>query len=97
MKIYANENNDAYPLDLNMLIANGDLTAKQFTCPESGKSNYVFIPGLTEESPPNVPVLFEPITNHGNGGIVAFIDGRTLFIIQPKYDQLLAPHLGAAP
>ncbi len=60
-------------------------------CQSSGKCNYIIVP-----RPPaggqfdnRTVVMYEPKSNHGDGGNVVFADGHTTFARGAEYDRIV--------
>lgn len=88
---YANDNREQFPPNLDILVTKGTLTPKHLLCPSAPQANYVYtVAGLTADAPPKTVVLYEPITNHEEGGNVIFLDGHVKFLKQPEYDKAIA-------
>jgi hypothetical protein len=83
--IYANEHDDQFPPDLNVLLRDGVLTEKQFRAPlddawQPGGSSYTYIPGQTPDGDPaNVLAYEHPDINNGEGGNVLYVSGHVEF------------------
>ncbi|MBN1492249.1 MAG: DUF4190 domain-containing protein [Phycisphaerae bacterium] len=96
MAMYANENMEAFPPDLDTLVAGGSISQGMLTCPSADAANYVYIRGLTTAAPPGTPLIYEPIENHHNDGAnILFTDLHVEFIKPPKLDEILAPYRNA--
>ncbi len=92
MTTYAEkEPNGAFPDDLAKLITADILTAKQFTCPSDrrGGRSYYYLSGYTMHSDPNQILIYEDPSVHGEGGTVLYLNGRTEFVDNPKFQQMI--------
>lgn len=95
--IYANENEGRFPDELEVFLRNGDMTDRQLECGASGLSNYIYSPGLTKQSTPNMVLVMEPLSNHGDGANVGFVEGSVRFVDPGEYQRLLVRHYGVEP
>lgn len=93
---YAEENDGHFPPDLETLIEIGASTPEAFICPSSGlrqservtpdslkdlKSSYIYIPGHTNDCPPDTVLIYEKFDNHDGEGInILFGDSHVEFI-----------------
>lgn len=95
LHIYANDNGDWFPPDLQTLVAEGLTTPKGLICPSSGtapggSSDYIYVPGLTSAAKPDWIVAFDTAANHnGEGGAVLRVDGSAIFLREPQFSAEL--------
>jgi len=91
MKVYANNNNEAYPPDLKTLLKSGTVTERMFVCPSSTvdvadiggdlEACYTYIKGQGEWNDPSNVLVYEKADHHGGeGGNVLFGNGTVEFI-----------------
>lgn len=93
MAMYANENRDAFPPNLDMLVDAGWINEDMLECPSADGAKYVYIHGLTTAAPYETPLIYEPIENHHNEGAnILFTDLHVEFFKPPKLDAILAPY-----
>ena len=95
LHIYANDNGDWFPADLQTLVAEGLTSPEVLICPSSGNapgapSDYIYVPGLTEAAKPNWIVAFDDAANHnGQGSVVLRVDGSATFLREPQFSAEL--------
>ena len=96
MAMYANENMEAFPPNLDTLVADGSISQGMLTCPSADSANYVYVPGRTTNDPPDTVLMYEPLSNHHDEGAnVLFVDLHVEFIKTPELDEILAPYRNA--
>ena len=104
--LYANDaEGGAFPPDLETLLATQDVTSAVMVCPSSDETpstdglldagdtlSYVWVgDGIDYTAGSDVPLLFEPVGNHGgDGGNVLFADGHVSFELPATIKALLA-------
>lgn len=95
VQIYANDNDGWFPPDLQTLVAEGLTAPKGLICLSSGTapggaSDYLYVPGLTEDASANWIVAFDAAANHnGEGGVVLRVDGSGTFLREPQFSAEL--------
>ena len=80
---------------LKGLVQSGIISPKPLICPSSGLSggNYVVVGRPPMPFDNRMVVLYEPRSNHGDGGSFLFADGHVSFVTGPQYDLLVSkPH-----
>lgn len=94
MMIYANDNEEWYPPNLQLLIDQGEITEKQTLCPSSDAelgdldACYQYIAGQKESGDiRNVLIHEKPECHDGEGGNVAFLDGHVEFLPPEEIQQ----------
>ena len=92
--IYANNNAEAFPPDLNTLLAKGLCAPQQMIDPSSGSvppaCDYYYVAGLTNADDPLWIVAYcDPTYHNGEGATVLFLDGHTKFIEEPGFTTQL--------
>ena len=98
LDLYTANNDGAFPPNLDVLIETAGITPSSLECPSARTANYIYIPGLPTNAPPDAPIFYEPIKNHGGeGGHIAFVDGSVRFVEKNAYEKVLAPYLGSSP
>jgi hypothetical protein len=85
LMIYANDYDDVFPPNLQMLVPEGTVTPLQFINPNSGNAppacDYYYVTGLRYDDPPTWFVAWEdPNQNAGEGANVLYRDGNVQFI-----------------
>jgi prepilin-type processing-associated H-X9-DG protein/predicted Zn finger-like uncharacterized protein len=105
MLLYANENKGAFPPNLDVLLKVQDIDAKTFNCPSTGDTpatgpgnlnagghlSYVYVgQKSTSNSPAEVIVLFEPVTNHTDGANFLFADGHVEFYSKADAQKMIS-------
>ena len=85
---YANEHDGFAPLTLAQLYE-----ARLPNCPKSGLSNYVYLPPAVRlvdiSNRGNTVLLYEPVSNHGDGAGFLMTDGHCEYIQSPLADQMI--------
>ncbi len=85
---YANEHEGFAPLNLAQIYQ-----ARLPNCPKSGLANYVYLPPaarLTDISNRgNTVLMYEPVSNHGDGAGFLMADGHCEYIQSPLADQMI--------
>ncbi|MBN1512222.1 MAG: hypothetical protein JXB13_09430 [Phycisphaerae bacterium] len=83
-KIYANENDDKFPPNMQVLIDTGEMTPRQLVNPRvrnaDAKDHYIYIPGHTEASPPDLVVIYENPAYVDEGINIGYVDGHVEFV-----------------
>jgi prepilin-type processing-associated H-X9-DG protein len=82
----------AWPPDLQVLVDGGYLTQDHLANPRLPDTpvGFLYLRPLTEPSPSEDAVVFEPLTEWSTGGIVAYADGHVELVSdKDRYDQLL--------
>jgi prepilin-type processing-associated H-X9-DG protein len=100
--MYSMDNDEKRPANFQSLkLYTGD-SPRLFVCPATGKqpgafsdvdswTDYVLVPGLTEESPPqSVFVFTHPDCYPNGGGNILFLDGSVQWCDPATYDELTA-------
>jgi len=83
---YAFEN-ERYPQDLDSLLKNGYLASADLNCPSpkpsaasAGQSSYVYLgENMSQSTPADAVLAYEPITHHNDGINILFTDGHVAF------------------
>jgi hypothetical protein len=91
MLIYANDYPGQGTPSIQTLIDMDLVEPKQAICPSSSlnQANYVVVQGARPSPSGNRPLVFEPISNHGDeGGNVVFEDGSVDFLRREKHDEM---------
>ena len=93
MYLYAvDEDDGAFPDDINKVIKAGNATPKQFNCPSdiSTASSYHYVPGYGTNSDPTQIIMDEdPSIHGGEGGNVLYQDTHVTFVKSPQLEQLI--------
>ncbi|MCH8804781.1 MAG: type II secretion system protein [Planctomycetes bacterium] len=94
LHIYANDNGDWFPADLQTLVAEGLTSPEVLICPSSGTApgapDFLYVPGLTDAATPNWIVAFDDAANHnGEGSVVLRVDGSATFLREPQFSAEL--------
>ena len=93
--IYANDNDEWFPPDLQTLIDAGHLTPGELQCPSEPNPSqavfdYVYVPGLDTRAPVDWIIVYEDPANHGGeGGNVLYIDSHVEFLKEPEFSAEL--------
>jgi prepilin-type processing-associated H-X9-DG protein len=93
--IYANDNEEWFPPDLQTLIDAGHLTPAELQCPSEPNSSqavfdYIYVPGLDTRAPVDWIIVYEDPANHGGeGGNVLYIDSHVEFLEEPEFSAEL--------
>lgn len=78
---------------LDQLVASGKIPKEAMVCPSSGldRCNYVLVPAPAagQAIDHRAVVMYEPKSNHGDGGNILFADGHASFIRGKRYDLLV--------
>ena len=89
-RIYANDTQGQQTLE--QLIAVGNIPRDRLVCPSSGleKCNYVLVAFPASDKPigGRTVIMYEPKSNHGDGGNFLFADGHASFVRGERYDLL---------
>jgi len=93
-----NEPNGAFPeagADWQArLLARGFVTRDQLRCvlftQPTAKRPYVYVPGYGMDSEPTQIIVYEPISYHGGGGNILYVDGSVQFVESPQYEREIA-------
>ena len=94
---YANNNQDLFPPDLNVLVKSGAITPQMLQCPSTESPGYIYITGLTTDDNPDTPIVYEALENHGGeGGNILFVDSHVEFYNQQGYEKIIAPYKNRA-
>ena len=91
--IYANDNDEKFPPDLETLVQDGSITRKQLKAPNDAYEgvSYVYIAGQTRDSDSrNVLAHERRGLNDGEGVNVAFVDGHVEFMKMREFGRVLA-------
>lgn len=85
MIVYAADNRNAFPPDLQTLIVDGSCTPKQFIDPSSGHQppacDYFYVAGLTGKDPANWIIAYcAPNYHSGEGANVLYMNGTVQFV-----------------
>jgi len=89
---YAHSNGGAFPTNLNDLVSRGLLSPQALVCPDApigSGSNYI-LSATNLNVPPSTIILYEPLSNHGNGINVLYRDGRVVFLPQQQAMNAIA-------
>ncbi len=75
---------------VEQLIHSGVISKDALTCPSSGlrQGNYVIVARPTPLIDNRTVVVYEPKSNHGDGGNFLFADGHASFISSEQYDLI---------
>ena len=98
--MYAYNNNDKYPDDLLKLFPEHlDDNYEILICKQGQKAlkkklqeketNYIYLSGLTSESPHDCIVVFDRKINHGDGRNVLYFDAHAMWYEEKKFKQEL--------
>lgn len=91
--LYANENDDKLPPDLDTLIDKGELSSKEVLCPSATEDyeHYIYIPVPTlNDMGPDTPIVLEDPENHGGeGGNVLFGDTHVEWVQGSRLERML--------
>ena len=89
--IYANENDEQFPPDLQTLVKKGYCTPKQFHAPQdSGQGiSYIYLGGTAADDPRNVLAYERPDINRGEGVNVLFSDSHVEWMKMPDFQRAL--------
>jgi len=82
------------PVPMEKLVEQGILKKGETVCPASrgGVSNYILSQHSAQSVGPNTGVLvYEPLSNHGNGINVLFAAGQCKFVPKAQIEQLNIP------
>lgn len=106
--LYAQENDNCYPSQLQQLYPEFIDQSKVFSCLSSpsewrdfdegtvtaNSSSYALVPGLKETMPGSTILLYEKSAEHhdGDGGNVAFIDAHVEWMREDRFQAALAKH-----
>jgi prepilin-type processing-associated H-X9-DG protein len=78
--IYANDNDGKFPTELNILITEMDIASDTLESPlkpsYSAEPDYILVPGLTTESPPDSILVYTNPAFLCNEINVAYVDGH---------------------
>ncbi len=90
--IYANDNDGAFPPDLQVLLNEGLCGPENFVNPLSGNSppacDYFYVTGLTEDDAPNWIVAYSDPAHHDDeGASILYLDGHVNFVKEPGFSQ----------
>ncbi|HNQ22390.1 MAG TPA: hypothetical protein PKK06_04785 [Phycisphaerae bacterium] len=91
-QIYANDNQDRFPPDLQTLVAQGYLPEEQLRSPKDGpgQTSYVYIAGQTaNDDPRNLLAHEREDLNYGEGVNVLYVDGHVAFQKLPVFQEEL--------
>lgn len=95
LRIYAADDEMIQGNVLEQLVTSGHLPRTTLTCPTSGRSNYIYVPLPSAEPIDNrTVVMYEPKSNHGDGGSFLFADGHVMFHSGEMYDRLASDPQG---
>jgi prepilin-type processing-associated H-X9-DG protein len=103
MLMYANDNNQQFPPNLQILQKEQQLPAKLFQCPSSnttGTPVYVYTHPRNTAVSANTVLLYELLTNHRNQGMnVLFADGHVEWFSAPMAQKIISDFqtTGTAP
>ena len=93
MYAYAlDEEDGAFPDDLDKILDAGYATQRQFTCPSDlpNASSYRYVPGYGTNSDPTQIIMYEdPLVHGGEGGNVLYQDTHVSFVKSPQLEQLI--------
>jgi Domain of unknown function (DUF4190) len=93
--VYASNNNGALPDDVTEALKASGLSPKALQCPSGQQSNYRYIPGWSRKDRADEPILYEPLTNHGDeGGIIVYLDGHAEFVDKDRWIRLIGSYEG---
>ena len=92
---YASENHGQLPVNIAGFVRESGIDPMRFQCPSSGKDpNYLLARAPRSGFTATMPVLFEPIENHGEeGGFVLFGDGSVRFLKKEEFEQVTKPYV----
>jgi len=83
-KIHANEHDGKFPPNMQVLIDAGEMTPKQLVNPRvknaDAKDHYIYVPGHTEDSPPDLVVIYENPAYVDEGINIGYTDGPAEFV-----------------
>ena len=85
MMVYAADNQNAFPPDLQTLIVEGTCTPRQFIDPSSGHQppacDYFYVAGLTSKDPADWIIAYsDPNYHSGEGANVLYVNGTVQFM-----------------
>lgn len=93
--IYANDNDDRFPPDLDTVVQGGFVTEIQLRAPtddawQPGGCSYVYVAGQSMASDPRNVLAYErPDVNDGEGANVLFVDGHVEFMRVDSINQVI--------
>jgi prepilin-type processing-associated H-X9-DG protein len=89
--IYANDYNDQFPPDLETLISKAEMPAKGLVCPATMlKDSYIYRgASITTSDTPWMIMVYEKLSNHGNGRNVLFLDSHTEWVTEERFQELI--------
>jgi prepilin-type processing-associated H-X9-DG protein len=90
--VYANDNQDMFPLSLQVLIDDRLIVPKQLVNPSSGHApptcDYYYVTGLTSEDRPDWIIAYsDPQYHAGEGANILYLDGHVSFEKEPTFTQ----------
>lgn len=98
LKTYAEQHRGRFPSDLTSLLPKYIDDMKPFCCPVAGDGTilYEYNPGLTTESPPEAPLLYDRKGNHEGGRNVLLVGGKVVWMTEEEFQQALEAVKGPA-
>ncbi len=92
MRIYADDNEDAFPLKFTDLCTYAKVSEKMLMCPAvKTKDSYVYrASGLDLTFPPKMVLLYDKLENHKRAGRhVMFNDTSTEWVTEVRFQELI--------
>ena len=97
--MYVADNKGRFPMTLSSISTNYAANPKLFLCPSSGNlpgapeavdqwSDYILVPDLTTNDPPDTILAYERLRNHKEGGNVLSLDGAVDWRSAEEYGKL---------
>jgi prepilin-type processing-associated H-X9-DG protein len=83
---YALQNDGKFPPSLKTLADSGVISATSLRCPDPPKPEYVYVPGLTQNSSPGAVIVYDP-EPHNNQINVLYVDGSAKSIAKEQFQK----------
>jgi prepilin-type processing-associated H-X9-DG protein len=89
--IYANDYNDMFPPNMEILISKAEMTPKTLLCPSTAlKDSYIYRGSdLTTSDTPGLIMVYDKKGNHEGGRNVLFLDSHVEWVKEERFMQLI--------
>ena len=98
VQVYASNNNEQYPPNLNVLVQQGTIAAQTLKCPRANsgaKCDYFYLPPA-KDARPGALLICEFQAYHPGGRTVVRVDGSTMCLTEEELAEELADEDNAA-